>query len=409
MPPPPPALPTSFTSRKALILSQLSIPAEQYDDLSPKGSIDEGIRDLIEGINAREGWVTTSSCAGRASVFVEGEKARRRKGTPLVKDKAEEAARDVDEGGGPKEGGGGEEDAFAVGEGEDGKVDEYGHVEDDRDADEIERQGRKLKPAGAGGKGGGGRWLFVSHEAMDMHWLDGKDFSTFLGMRRVGEVAESGRQFTDERLIHFKFEPMVRGPFSLCIFKFLSFSGSLGIPTIRFRGYLHLSCLFLLKSLLKILANISQILHVLTASLSHAQTILKAALQAGFRESGAINLTSAISEAPTPMVAVRSAGLALDSVIGWLNADDDCICIVSETYLKGLLAVANERFDENLKRITRFRDLLLASAQTPADIEARKKSKGNDWEDASIRWERKRAEGLKRSQELKERLNSDST
>ena len=108
------------------------------------------------------------------------------------------------------------------------------------------------------------------------------------------------------------------------------------------------------------------------------------------------------------MVAVRSTGLALGSVIGWLNADDDCICIVSETYLKGLLAVANERFEENLKRITRFRDLLLASAQTPADIEARKKSKGNDWEDASIRWERKRAEGLKRSQELKERMNGDS-
>jgi len=207
MPLPLPAFPTSFTSRKALILSQLSLPAEQYDDLSPKGSIDEGIRDLIEGINAREGWVTTSSCAGRVSVFVEGEKARRRKGIPLVKDKVEEAARDVERGGG-------EEDAFAVGEGEDGKVDEYGHVEDDRDADEIERQGRKLKPAGAGGKGGGGRWLFVSHEAVDIRWLGGKDFSTFLGMRRVGEVAESGRQFTDERLIHFKFEPMVRGPFS---------------------------------------------------------------------------------------------------------------------------------------------------------------------------------------------------
>jgi len=109
------------------------------------------------------------------------------------------------------------------------------------------------------------------------------------------------------------------------------------------------------------------------------------------------------------MVAVRSTGLALDSVIGRLDADGDCTCIVSETYLKGLLAVANDRFEENSKRITRFRDLLICSAQTPADIQSRKKSKGNDWEDASARRERKRAEGLKRSQELKERMNGDSS
>lgn len=154
------------------------------------------------------------------------------------------------------------------------------------------------------------------------------------------------------------------------------------------------------------LANISQILHVLTGSLSHAQTILKAALQAGFRESGALNLTSATGEAPTPMVAVRSTGLGLDSVIGRLDVDGEGICLVSDTYLEGLLAVSNERFEENSKRIMRFRELLLGSSETPSDMEAGRKSKGDDWEDASVRRERKRAEGLKRSQELKEQ-NTD--
>jgi len=102
------------------------------------------------------------------------------------------------------------------------------------------------------------------------------------------------------------------------------------------------------------------------------------------------------------MVAVRSTGLALDSVIGWLNADDDCICIVSETYLKGLLAVANERFEENSRRIARFHDLLLGSTVIPTEMESGKKTRGSDWEDASVRRERKRAEGLKRSQELRD-------
>jgi len=67
-------LPPSFVAKKQKILEQLAVPAEQYDDLSPKGSIDEKIRDLIDEINALEGCVTTSSCAGRISVFLEGKR-----------------------------------------------------------------------------------------------------------------------------------------------------------------------------------------------------------------------------------------------------------------------------------------------------------------------------------------------
>ena len=64
-----------FTSKKDKILQLLAVPDTEYSDASPKGSVDVGIRDLINEVNAIEGLVTTSSCAGRVSVFVEGKKA----------------------------------------------------------------------------------------------------------------------------------------------------------------------------------------------------------------------------------------------------------------------------------------------------------------------------------------------
>jgi hypothetical protein len=87
---------------------------------------------------------------------------------------------------------------------------------------ESEGTGR-VKLAGAGGKGGGGRWLFVSHEPVEMSKVKVSNFSSFLGMQRTGQVVESGRQFTEERLIHFKFEPMVSASFvTLSYFEFSS-------------------------------------------------------------------------------------------------------------------------------------------------------------------------------------------
>lgn len=54
-------IPEVFESRKRKILADLSVPDTEYTDLSPKGSVDEGIRDLIRDINALPGLVTTSS------------------------------------------------------------------------------------------------------------------------------------------------------------------------------------------------------------------------------------------------------------------------------------------------------------------------------------------------------------
>lgn len=156
------------------------------------------------------------------------------------------------------------------------------------------------------------------------------------------------------------------------------------------------------------MAKVVQILHVLTASLQQAQIVLSAALQAGFRESGALNLTSSTTEPPTPMVGIRSMGLALESVIGFENEGRE-ICMVPEWQLKHLVEVSNQRFVENTKRIERFRTLLVEMSVSGAGLgrEVRKGEDGGEWEHAVVRRERKKAEGLRRAEELRKAKESD--
>jgi tRNA wybutosine-synthesizing protein 3 len=162
-------LPPSFQAKKKRILSQLAVPLEQYDDLSPKGSVDEGIRDLIGEINGLEGCVTTSSCAGRVSVFLEGRKITEENTT------VESTKRNDTE---------------------------------EEELDETDGASARETRAGVGGKGGGGRWLFVSHDAVDIE-KHASDLAGYLGMqRRDGDVAIHGSA-REVRFIHFKFEPMV--------------------------------------------------------------------------------------------------------------------------------------------------------------------------------------------------------
>ncbi|KAI0204229.1 methyltransferase TYW3-domain-containing protein [Astrocystis sublimbata] len=302
--PPPPA---HFSRKKERIIEQLAVPDADYSDASPKGSVDAGIRDLIQDINALDGFVTTSSCAGRVSVFVEGRKAAHAGGAGL-------------------------------GENGDG----------DGDEDAAGDAARPATLAAVGGKGGGGAWLFVSHDPV-CEIVEGIDMRSLLGLGSPEKEKEgnsvAGTSFKDMRLIHFKFEPMI--------------------------------------------------LHVLAASLEHAQLMLRAGLQAGFRESGAINLTSTTAEPVTPMVALRSMGLSFESLIG-VQEDGVTKCMVSDEYLRSLLDIANERFEENKKRIERFRTAVLAASHPPS----KKKEDGTEWEDAQARRERKRAEGLRRKAEL---------
>ena len=163
-----------FMRKKAKILEQLSAPASEYTDSSPKGSVDEGIRELIDGINSHDGLVTTSSCAGRVSVFVEG-----RKGGVAAPEEADQPS-------------------------------------------SVKAAGRPDKPAStAGGKGGGGSWLFVSHDPVDLGGCDdpgGRDVASLFGLEIPADQARGLEDAGQAplRLIHFKFEPMVRPVLVLC-------------------------------------------------------------------------------------------------------------------------------------------------------------------------------------------------
>jgi tRNA wybutosine-synthesizing protein 3 len=140
-----------FEARKHNILAQLETPDSEYQDLSPKGSVDEPIRDLIDEINTLDGLVTTSSCSGRISVFLEGRRAS------------------------------------------------------DHDAAQEENGESR---AGPGGKGGGGAWLFISHEPVEALDADMSSYSSHFGLQQAS-VSEMSLPETSSRYIHLKFEPMV--------------------------------------------------------------------------------------------------------------------------------------------------------------------------------------------------------
>lgn len=152
-------IPAVFETRKNKILEELSLPDDEYTDASPKGSVDEGIRDLIRDINALPGLVTTSSCAGRISVFLEG---RKKSSTS---------------------------------------------VQDEQGPAQVQRQF-----APSGGKGTG-RWLYVSHDPFVLSESSVSSSGTrlFPLHERFGLVPGDGKPPAGKalQLVRFHFEPLV--------------------------------------------------------------------------------------------------------------------------------------------------------------------------------------------------------
>ncbi|KAJ8609573.1 hypothetical protein MRB53_039024 [Persea americana] len=271
-----------FEQKKQAILTQLDTPLQDYKDLSPKGSVDVEIKDLIAEINGQDGLVTTSSCAGRIAVFLDGSQTRN-----------------------------------------------TGHEQ----AEDVLNESAALVQ---GGKGGDGRWLYVSHAPLTEQGgeLAEPSLSERFGLNAAAQPV-CMKEFS--RLVHFKFEPMI--------------------------------------------------LHILASDLDKAKKVLAAAQQAGFRESGVSSLSH------TPMVAVRSTGLAFDSIIGVLacGADEDehPQAIVNEEYLRFVTSIANARFAVNKSRIDRFQHMLARNNRLDDKP---------DWEDSESRRQRKAAEGRKMQQ-----------
>ena len=150
-------IPYAFITKKEKILQALSVPDEEYTDLSPKGSVDDGIKDLISEINSIDGLITTSSCAGRISVFLEGSK-----------DEPEEA----------------------------------------REGGTDHHSSHRAVP---GGKGMGGRWLFISHNPISPPISTDERVNPLMGLfglstsQRPIDILQTRKM----RLVRFQFEPMV--------------------------------------------------------------------------------------------------------------------------------------------------------------------------------------------------------
>jgi tRNA wybutosine-synthesizing protein 3 len=317
-----PPLPPSFLSKKPKILDSLHPPDQDYTDKSPKGSIDAEIKDLIDEINAFPGLITTSSCAGRVSVFLEGLKT-----SPVER--------------------------YGTGNGDD-------DGEQQQQQDEASQTKARSIPV-PGGKGFGGRWLFVSHEPLgDSHlqsqaktWSEVFHLSTSPYERSsTGTTPISGIP----RLIKFAFEPLI--------------------------------------------------LHVLCADLKHAAPLLAAAVNAGFRESGVQSLK--VLDAGDKgggegvMVGIRTAGLGIESLIGVLDGagkdgEECCRAIVGEEYLDLLVRTSEERFKANEERRERFR---MELRDHMARFEEGRNG-ADGWEDKDARARRKRREGLQRKEGLR--------
>ena len=137
----------------------------------------------------------------------------------------------------------------------------------------------------------------------------------------------------------------------------------------------------------------------MTASLAHASSILAAAINAGFRESGVQSLKNLDDPLKAfPMVAVRTSGLAFESLIGYATEDtymdearEGIHSLVNKDYLEMLLEVASERFQANKHRMQRFE----------AEIVRTEQSKPAEWETHQSRQARKKADGLARQHALK--------
>lgn len=162
----------------------------------------------------------------------------------------------------------------------------------------------------------------------------------------------------------------------------------------------------------------------MAATLKHAQPILAAASSAGFRESGLQSLRclddDTDDETSPIIVAVRSSGLSLESIVGYYDGEDGSgepviRSLVTEEYLRMLVGIANERFEVNAERVERFRTKLMELISVPQVAEFGSKGKGKGkvksrpagWEDPEARRERKRAEGLRRKEELEARRHDE--
>ncbi|OAG37911.1 hypothetical protein AYO21_07883 [Fonsecaea monophora] len=398
------SVPATFAAKKSRILADLNQPEGAYSDNSPKGTVDAQIRDLIDEINRYEGLVTTSSCAGRVAVFVEG---------PRVEGRGDD-----------RQDGGHDEDEVETWAGQDGQR--------------------------GGGRGkGGGRWLYVSHDPIPVPAPPIRIANA--NATATATTPADAVQSTDEAANPAANEP--KQEYFSTLFQLSSPSRSslssfpASSPPLASRSSPSLTLSLLSPtdqpSQLIHLTFSPLILHVHCATLRHARHVLAAAVNAGFRESGVQSLRALDDAEHGVMVAVRTAGLAFETVVGVaVNAQtprQETVTspaggedpggvgidmaqptgqteammhrVVGEEYLALCAAVVNERFAWNVERRERFRrELKRTMGREGSSPDATRENKTQpEWEDKEQRRRRKRQEGLEKQRIKNEKDATNST
>lgn len=262
---------SNFDKKKQYLLKEIGLNSTGKIDASPKGTIDELCMPLICLINSHHDMVTTSSCSGRLSVFVEGRK---------------EAVTDTN---------GANRDQIKI-----------------------------------GAKGDGGHWLFVSHEKNEIRdWWKREDISLIYRLDPEERIYDS-----KTRYILFKYEPLI--------------------------------------------------LHVKCRDFKSASRLYSTAMGCGFRESGI---------GANNNVAIRIS-IKLDIPIGYLDVDDNLVCVVGEDYLKMATKLAHDRFLENERKMEVLYNKIKDEVVNYVEKEERKETKEE-------RKERKIREGLARRAEVR--------
>lgn len=144
-----------FEQKKKHILKQIELTDDDHHDASPKGTIDAPLLPLIHLINKNKDMFTTSSCSGRVSVFLEGDR--------IVAQPSNEETK--------------------TGENTD----------------------TKMVREKIGGKGAGGKWLFVTHDPNDLQtdkWLD--EIKNYQEDRSTDEDTSAPKRY-----LLYKFEAMI--------------------------------------------------------------------------------------------------------------------------------------------------------------------------------------------------------
>ncbi|CAI4061863.1 tRNA methyltransferase TYW3 SKDI_07G2060 [Saccharomyces kudriavzevii IFO 1802] len=271
------AVQNAFEQKKRAILNEIG---SAQPDLSPKGTIDELCLPIIDLINTSADMVTTSSCSGRVSVFLEGTKSYN------------------------------------------------GEVK-------------------IGGKGQGGKWLYVTHNREKvLGWLDDLRSKNEFAFEAFSKQISSEQVTGSTRYILYKYEPFI--------------------------------------------------LHVKCRDFEIASKLYNVAMSCGFRESGI---------GSNNLVAIR-INIKLDVPIGYLDENSDTLRLfVSSEYVGVLDTLSLSKFDENIRKMHVLYDKidneLINSASNPnlridaATIETKEE-----------RRERKKKQGIERQRQIKSAQNT---